>query len=188
MGQKYAIFSKEGLPQGFYDKEIHGENIPQEAIEITEEQWKEFVENQGLRKWNFNTKKVVKYTPTISLNDLKDIKKQEIKQAFINIITNSSMTSTILNVEVNFGTEHLANVQNLINYLEDNELTTTQFRTYDNTFIEINLDQLKSLEKEMITYAIQLREKKWELEQQIDSATAKGDLQDITVDSLTITN
>lgn len=48
---KYAIFDERGLPQGFYTPEIHGDNIPKEAIEITEEQWQEFINNQGRRAY-----------------------------------------------------------------------------------------------------------------------------------------
>lgn len=48
---KYAIFSEQGLPQAFYSKDIHGNNIPKEAIPITDEQWLEFINNQRQRAW-----------------------------------------------------------------------------------------------------------------------------------------
>jgi len=60
---KYAVFDENGFPKAFYDKAIHGDNIPAEAIEITEEQWQEFINNQGRRKWDFENKRVVEYTP-----------------------------------------------------------------------------------------------------------------------------
>lgn len=47
-----AFFSNEGFPRGFYSDEIHGENIPDGAIEITHEQWKEFIDNVGFRIWD----------------------------------------------------------------------------------------------------------------------------------------
>ncbi|MDP9854491.1 hypothetical protein [Agrobacterium tumefaciens] len=46
-----AVFDINGFPSGFYSDELHGENIPVEAIEITEEQWQEFINHPGLRKW-----------------------------------------------------------------------------------------------------------------------------------------
>lgn len=38
----FATFDIEGNPTGFYNKDVHGENIPQDAISITEEQWSIF--------------------------------------------------------------------------------------------------------------------------------------------------
>ncbi|WP_297452598.1 hypothetical protein [Persephonella sp.] len=59
---KYAVFDKKGFPRAFYDDEIH-ETIPQNAVKITEQQWLEFINNQGKRKWNFNKNDVVVYEP-----------------------------------------------------------------------------------------------------------------------------
>ncbi|WP_247880179.1 hypothetical protein [Brucella pituitosa] len=57
----YAIFDEYGLPLGFYTSEIHGANTPVDAVEITGSQWKEFLDNQGARKWQDG--RVVEYTP-----------------------------------------------------------------------------------------------------------------------------
>ncbi len=59
---KYAIFDNQGFPKAFFDDEIH-EQIPVNAIEITEEQWLEFINNQGQRKWDFAKNDVVVYEP-----------------------------------------------------------------------------------------------------------------------------
>jgi hypothetical protein len=48
---KYTIFDEKGLPIAFYDKEIHKNMIPQEAIEISDEIWLEFINNQGKRAY-----------------------------------------------------------------------------------------------------------------------------------------
>lgn len=48
---KYAIFDGNGLPTAFYSPDVHGDDIPTEAIQITDEQWHEFIDNNGLRKW-----------------------------------------------------------------------------------------------------------------------------------------
>lgn len=63
---KYAIFDEKGLPKGFYSKDIHGDNIPKEAIQITDEQWQEFINNQGRRKWDFKASSVIEYNPKMS--------------------------------------------------------------------------------------------------------------------------
>ena len=62
MGQKFAVFDTQGFPKAFYDDEVH-KNIPPEAIPISEQDWLEFINNQGKRKWNFSTNKIEVYTP-----------------------------------------------------------------------------------------------------------------------------
>lgn len=71
----FALFDDQGLPRGFYREDIQGPlmspvygdpdetgvrpivdtvrntRIPEGVIEITEEQWREFLNNQGHRKW-----------------------------------------------------------------------------------------------------------------------------------------
>ena len=58
---KHAIFNEHGLPQAFYAAEIHGDAIPADTVEITDEQWQEFIDNQGLRRWSDGT--VVTFEP-----------------------------------------------------------------------------------------------------------------------------
>lgn len=60
---KYAILDTNGLPTAFYSDDIHS-NIPQEAIEITNEQWLECINNQGQRA--FINGALVTYVPTIT--------------------------------------------------------------------------------------------------------------------------
>lgn len=47
---KFAIFDNNGFLAAFYSSDIHGNNIPTEAIQIRDEQWQEFIDNNGLRK------------------------------------------------------------------------------------------------------------------------------------------
>ncbi|MBA1156939.1 hypothetical protein [Microvirga mediterraneensis] len=58
---KKAVFDENGLPLGFYDQSIHGDAIPADAIEITNEQWREFIDHQGQRR--FVDGEVVSYEP-----------------------------------------------------------------------------------------------------------------------------
>lgn len=58
---KYAIFNADGFPTAFYDPEINVNQIPTNAVEITEAQWLEFINNNGLRK--FINESVVVYIP-----------------------------------------------------------------------------------------------------------------------------
>jgi hypothetical protein len=59
---KYGVF-EDGFPKGFYSDELHGDNIPPEAIEITDEQWFELINNQGMRR--FIDGQVVEYTAPV---------------------------------------------------------------------------------------------------------------------------
>lgn len=57
----FAMFDDTGFPTAFYCEEIHGENIPVGVIEITDEQWMQFVDNPGQRRWDNG--QVVEYSP-----------------------------------------------------------------------------------------------------------------------------
>ncbi len=57
----FAMFDDAGFPTAFYCEEIHGENIPVGVIEITDDQWLEFVDNAGQRRWDNG--QVVEYSP-----------------------------------------------------------------------------------------------------------------------------
>jgi len=84
---KYVIFDEQGLPKAFYSRDIHGDNIPEEAIEITEDQWLEFINNHGERKWDFENKKVIEYTPPPpSLDVLKQQELHRLKKELQNFI------------------------------------------------------------------------------------------------------
>jgi len=76
---KYALFDEKGFPIAFYDPEIHS-NIPKNAIQITDEQWMEFITNQGRRRWSFDKQEVEEFNSDdlLSLNELKQRKLQEL--------------------------------------------------------------------------------------------------------------
>ncbi|MDT9702120.1 hypothetical protein, partial [Streptomyces sp. P17] len=57
----FATFADDGFPTGFYSTIIVGDDYPDGAVEISQEQWSEFVNNSGLRRWVDG--EVVEYTP-----------------------------------------------------------------------------------------------------------------------------
>ncbi|UWL62294.1 hypothetical protein NIK97_12135 [Brucella pseudintermedia] len=57
----YAEFNDAGFPTAFYCDEIHGDAVLLAAIEISEEQWREFIDNPGGRRWQDG--QVVEYSP-----------------------------------------------------------------------------------------------------------------------------
>lgn len=56
-----AVFDADGFPSAFYPEDVWPEGYPLEAVEITEDDWHEFLNNQGLRQWKND--RVVEYTP-----------------------------------------------------------------------------------------------------------------------------
>ena len=48
---KFAKFDSAGFAVAFYDSSVHGNTIPSDGVEISDEQWLEFLEYCGMRKW-----------------------------------------------------------------------------------------------------------------------------------------
>lgn len=77
-----AEFDKDGFPAAFYDTRAYTDTsfIPTDAIEITEDQWKEFLNNAGRKKWVDG--KIVDYTlPAPPLAEIKKQLKQQVDMA-----------------------------------------------------------------------------------------------------------
>lgn len=58
---KFAMLNAEGFATAFYDRDMHGNDIPTGVIEITDEQWLEYIDNQGRRK--FADGQLVEFVP-----------------------------------------------------------------------------------------------------------------------------
>ncbi|TDE17727.1 tail fiber assembly protein [Dyadobacter psychrotolerans] len=57
---KYGVFDEDGLPLAYYSTDVH-DDIPEESIKLTDEQWLDLVNNAGLRKWDNGS--VVEHIP-----------------------------------------------------------------------------------------------------------------------------
>ncbi|MHC1549385.1 hypothetical protein [Phyllobacterium sp. K27] len=61
---KFAKIDENGFAIAFYDEALHGlDNIPADAIAISEGEWMELVEYNGLRKWQNG--KIVTFEPPV---------------------------------------------------------------------------------------------------------------------------
>lgn len=47
-----ATFDANGLPTAFYPEDIWPSGYPSGATKLTEDQWHEFLDNQGMRRWH----------------------------------------------------------------------------------------------------------------------------------------
>lgn len=76
-----ALFDKDGLLQAFYDTKAYDDCsfIPKEAVEITEDQWKELLESPNQRKWVAG--KLVELTSTKPISEIKKQLKQQVDMA-----------------------------------------------------------------------------------------------------------
>lgn len=57
----FAKFSSDGRVEGFYSVDVHGSNIPEDAVELTHDQYNELLENQATKRWDGS--RVVDYDP-----------------------------------------------------------------------------------------------------------------------------
>lgn len=75
----YGVFDDAGLPRAFYNDDVYtdGVGIPKEAVEITQDQWRTFINNPTKKKWNGND--VVDYVHIATDSELfsyaSDVKK-----------------------------------------------------------------------------------------------------------------
>jgi hypothetical protein len=76
---KYATLDINGLPTAFYSDDIH-DNIPTEAIEITDEQWQECISNQGSRR--FVDSALATYIAPVTLEQAQAAKLTELIETY----------------------------------------------------------------------------------------------------------
>ena len=77
----FATFADDGFPTGFYSTIVVGDDYPDEAIEITQEQWLEFVNNSGRRKWVDG--EVVEYNPPIEPTPPSPITRRQLRLTLV---------------------------------------------------------------------------------------------------------
>lgn len=80
---KYVTLDENGTPIGFYDDTIHS-TIPTGAIDITDEQWIEYINNSG--KLKFENGALVEYVYVPTLAEKKDSKRSIIKMDYENAV------------------------------------------------------------------------------------------------------
>ncbi|WP_247880622.1 hypothetical protein [Brucella intermedia] len=56
-----ATFNNDGFATGFYPENVWPDGYPEDAIEITQEDWRELLNNSANRRWDGS--KVIEYKP-----------------------------------------------------------------------------------------------------------------------------
>lgn len=118
--------------------------------------------------------------PEYNFDEKKQQKIEELKLKFQSEL-NKAIYSKTINNEINFGYEHIINIENLINYATINKLEKINLRLYNNSFIEVDLSTLKEILNEMIEHKIKIYNKKWEYEKQIFNSSSIEDLEKIDI-------
>jgi len=75
---KYATIDANGLPTGFYSKEVHGDKIPADAIEISDKDWRAHISGD-LRRWNGSAWEPY-VPPPPPLDEIKAQARRQVKQ------------------------------------------------------------------------------------------------------------
>ena len=87
----------------------------------------------------------------------------------------------------NANTTAKQNIDGLITAMTAQNLSTVNFMTFDNTLAELTLEQLKTLQLELISYGNNLYAKKWSLRAQIEACTTKEEVDAIVIDYSDVT-
>lgn len=85
---KYAIINAEGVATAFYDNTIHA-SIPAEAVAITQEQWREYLADQGMKR--FVNGEVVTRTKTAEELRAEQVTALQVELAALEIATARAM-------------------------------------------------------------------------------------------------
>lgn len=106
---KKATFDSNGIPTAFYETSIHSDAIPDDAVDITDKQYQELIDNQGRRKFNGGKVEIFN-PPERKVSDVVASHKSSFNQiktealAYINKIdeaTNATHKKTRLGNEIN---------------------------------------------------------------------------------------
>ena len=70
----------------------------------------------------------------------------------------------------------------MIEVLQDDNTSTVLFRCYDNSFVNVNLDNLKTMRLEVIKSGQELYQQKWTFGSLIDSCTNSEEVEAIKLE------
>lgn len=120
------------------------------------------------------------FMPERPLEEAKAIKLSELGTAFEEAFRTAYCHSAI-GFDINANETASRNVANLIVAMEASGERFVRFCSCDNTFHEITLDQLKTIQLEIIANVRALYQKKWALREQIDAAETLDDVKAVEI-------
>lgn len=180
-----------GKVLGFYAQEIHGDNIPEGCIEISDEVWMHYLDNQGklvidiTKKYNeeiINPKDIF-IEATINIEDIKANKLAEFDascQATIQKGFSSSATGTEHFYRFNKEEDQL-NFNQQLSMIQEfpEDYPTIYWKTEDAGVLPHTQDQFKLVVKDASIHKNNNIQKYWNLKNQILIATSIEEVQAI---------
>ena len=166
---KYATIDTKGNPTAFYDSEIHGSDIPKDAVEISDTDWQSHINGQR-KVYDSETEAWVDYVPSATevLDQAKTSKFSEIKSAYeIEISADIQYTNTTFQAD-----EKSQNMITKVLAASGGTLPTDFFwLDVNNNKITMTYDDLQGLANAILSRGQQAFAKYQELKAQIKSAT-----------------
>jgi hypothetical protein len=111
-----------------------------------------------------------------NIEQAKNAKYWEIKQAFEQESENSKVMSQSLNTEINADRKSLQNIEGLLAVIGSGMIP---YKCYDNRFVNVDRTNLEAMRLEVIKAGQSLYNKKWDLETTIKNATTKEQIETI---------
>lgn len=118
-------------------------------------------------------------------NKLENVKAR--KLAELNLAMEEAKVSSSVSIQssvgytVNANTTAKQNVDGLITAMTATGRDTVSFMTFDNELVELTLEQLKTIQLELISYGNNLYARKWALRSQIEACTTKEEVDGIAI-------
>lgn len=155
---------------GYYPDDF--KDVPSPNITITDEAWREAV-SSGANKVDKKNKTLFCETKEPSLDELKEQKLAELSRWQKDMTERAKINLKGFG-EIDGGYKYLLNAISMIeNY---DELPQKVFRTFDNSFKPVTLDELKNIKIAIERGGIELFNLKWRYEIAINAATTKDEL------------
>lgn len=153
--------------------------------DIWEKEHKVFVTPTDAAGWqSLGVTYIEEDDPEPSLDDQKAMKQTMVERAFLQWYGNDATLTSSLGFEADSDQRAMMDVAGLITKqesLSQEARTSVFFRGKDNQFYPLTLEQLKTLQIEIIDNGNYAYEQKWEMEKAIAEATNKSELDGIEI-------
>ena len=155
-------------------------NYPPEAALWCNKQGNCYIEE--IEKLNGNRRFQIKEIPSISLEELKSFKLKEVEDKYLRWREDTAVVISSLGFTADSDERANTDVIGLITAFGEQE--SVMFRDADNQYHQLTLEQLKTLQKEIIQNGQYSYQQKWGFESQINSAETEEELNAILIEYL----
>jgi uncharacterized protein (DUF488 family) len=159
-----------GIPIGFYNSDI-SEDIPESAIEITEEEYQDLLQNPVTKKYDISISQVIDYVPVIDIELSRKIKESEIKGK---LDLDLSLGFTTNNIKMDCKLEDIMKFDSGIKLAENLNEIELVIRDFDNISHTVDIAESKIMITELGSYYQSKLSHKWEIIDLINISDVEG--------------